>query len=43
MQGDTATADPFSPNCFWDCLVNHAGAWRDGVLTDLGELNSAKQ
>ena len=28
MQGDTATPDPFYPNCFWDCLVNHAGAWR---------------
>ena len=40
MQGDTATPDPFYPNCFWDCLVNHAGAWRDGVLTDLGELNN---
>ena len=40
MQGDTATPDPFYPNCFWDCLVNHAGIWDDGVLADLGELNN---
>jgi probable HAF family extracellular repeat protein len=41
MQGDTSTSDPFYPNCFQDCFVNHAGAWRDGVLTDLGALNSS--
>ena len=40
MQGDTPAADPFYPNCFQDCFVNHAGAWRDGVLTDLGVLNN---
>ena len=41
MQGDTATADPFYPNCFKDCLVNHPGVWQDGVLTDLGVLQNA--
>jgi probable HAF family extracellular repeat protein len=40
MQGDTPAADPFYPNCFQDCFVNHAGAWHDGVLTDLGVLNN---
>ena len=39
VQGDTTIPDPYSPNCFWgDCLVNHVGIWRDGVLTDLGTL-----
>src|SRR6266705_5198992 len=38
-QADTATPDPFAPNCFNpDCLVSHAIQWRDGVLTDLGAL-----
>ena len=40
MQGDTATPDPFYPNCFNDCFVNHPGAWHDGVLTDLGVLDN---
>lgn len=39
VQGDTTIPDPHAPNCFWpDCLVNHVGIWRDGVLTDLGVL-----
>jgi probable HAF family extracellular repeat protein len=38
VQGDTNIPDPYYPNCFWDCLVNHAGIWQDGVLTDLGVL-----
>ncbi len=41
MQGDTATPDPFYPNCFQDCFVNHPGVWQDGVLTDLGVLQNA--
>ena len=40
VQGDTSIPDPYDPNCFWDCLVNHPGLWQDGVLTDLGELNN---
>jgi probable HAF family extracellular repeat protein len=32
---DTTTTDPF---CFVDCFVNHAFAWRNGKLTDLGAL-----
>jgi probable HAF family extracellular repeat protein len=39
MQADTASPDPFYPNCFQDCFVNHAGIWHDGVITDLGTLN----
>src|SRR5437667_5539055 len=34
---ETATADPFSPNC-GNCLASHAFRWQDGVLTDLGTL-----
>jgi probable HAF family extracellular repeat protein len=41
MLGDTPTADPFYPNCFNDCFVNHVGIWQDGVLTDLGVLQNA--
>ena len=41
MQGDTAASDPFYPNCFQDCYVNHPGVWHDGVLTDLGVLNNS--
>ena len=38
-QAETATPDPFSPNCFNPyCLASHAFRWQDGVLTDLGTL-----
>jgi probable HAF family extracellular repeat protein len=37
-EADTSTPDPFSPNCFSDCLVMNPVQWRDGVLTDLGAL-----
>lgn len=37
-EADTSTPDPFSPNCFFDCFVNHPAQWRNGVLTDLGAL-----
>jgi probable HAF family extracellular repeat protein len=32
---DTSIPDPY---CLWDCLVNHAFVWKDGVTTDLGTL-----
>jgi hypothetical protein len=35
---DTAVPDPFSPNCFLNCVVEHALLWRKGVTTDLGAL-----
>ena len=35
---DTATPDPFAPNCFGDCFVQHTFRWQNGVLTDLGAL-----
>src|SRR6266536_1862644 len=41
-QADTATPDPFAPNCFGDCFVSHAIQWREGVLTDLGALHSSE-
>lgn len=34
----TNTADPFSPNCFFDCFVDHALRFENGTLTDLGAL-----
>jgi probable HAF family extracellular repeat protein len=34
----TATADPFSPNCFYDCFVDHAIKFQYGTLTGLGAL-----
>ena len=37
-EADTAIPDPYYPNCFQDCLVNHSGQWQNGVLTDLGAL-----
>lgn len=40
VQGDTTIPDPYAPNCFWDCLVNHPGVWQDGILTDLGVLQN---
>jgi probable HAF family extracellular repeat protein len=42
-QADTAKPDPFAPNCFGEnCFVSHAIQWRDGVLTDLGALQSSE-
>ncbi len=35
---DTSAADPYAPNCFFDCFVDHAFQWKDGVPTDLGAL-----
>jgi probable HAF family extracellular repeat protein len=35
---DTPIPDPYAPNCFGDCFVQHAFEWRNGVLTDLGPL-----
>jgi probable HAF family extracellular repeat protein len=32
---DTSIPDP---NCFFDCLVDHAFVWKNGVTTDLGTL-----
>ena len=34
----TSAADPDAPNCFFDCFVDHAFQWKDGVRTDLGTL-----
>jgi probable HAF family extracellular repeat protein len=35
---DTSIPDPYDPNCFFDCLVDHAFVWKNGVTTDLGTL-----
>ncbi len=36
---NTSIPDPFSPNnCFFDCWVDHAFVWKNGVTTDLGTL-----
>jgi uncharacterized membrane protein len=35
---DTSAADPFAPVCFFDCFVDHAFQWKDGIRTDLGAL-----
>src|SRR5260370_2135570 len=36
---NTPLPDPFSPNnCFFDCWVDHAFVWKDGITTDLGTL-----
>ena len=37
----TSTSDPFAPNCFWDCFVDHAFLWKGSVQTDLGALPGA--
>src|ERR1700741_4039141 len=38
VEADTPTADPFYPNRFNDCFVNHPGIWQDSGLTELGPL-----
>jgi probable HAF family extracellular repeat protein len=35
---DTSAPDPNAPNCFFDCFVDHAFQWKDGIRTDLGAL-----
>jgi len=36
---NTSIPDPFSPNnCFFDCWVDHAFVWKNGVTTELGTL-----
>ncbi len=35
---DTATPDPYDPNCFTDCFITHAFKWQDGRALDLGAL-----
>src|SRR5438876_10351549 len=39
-QAETATPDPFSPDCFNPYrLASHAFRWRAGVLTDRGTVH----
>jgi probable HAF family extracellular repeat protein len=38
---DTGAVDPYAPNCFFDCFVDHAFQWKDGARTDLGALPGA--
>ena len=35
---DTAIQDPYAPNCFYDCWIDHAFMSVDSVTTDLGTL-----
>jgi probable HAF family extracellular repeat protein len=35
---DTSKTDPFSPDCFLDCFLDHGWVWRNGVLTELKSL-----
>ena len=35
----TSTSDPFSPNCFYDCFVDRAMTFQDGILRDLGAIS----
>lgn len=35
---DTGLPDPYAPNCFVDCYIDHAFRWKNGFLTDLGTL-----
>ncbi len=34
----TDTVDPFYPNCWYDCFVDHAIVFENGTLTDLGAI-----
>jgi uncharacterized membrane protein len=35
---DTSITDPFSPDCFLDCFVDHGWVWENGILTQLSSL-----
>ncbi len=35
---DTPAPDPYYPNCFGDCFVQHAFRWENGALIDIGVL-----
>jgi len=35
---DTPIPDPYYPNCYYDCVIDHGFAWENGVTTDLGTL-----
>jgi probable HAF family extracellular repeat protein len=35
---DSSIPDPYFPNCFFDCFIDHAFVWKNGVTTDLGTL-----
>src|SRR5580765_1626955 len=35
---NTAAPDPYEPNCFFACQIDHAFIWKNGVTTDLGTL-----
>lgn len=37
----TPTSDPFYPNCFIDCFVDHGFKYEDRVLTELGSLGAS--
>ncbi len=34
----TAADDPFDPNCFYDCHLDHAFEWKNGGTNDIGAL-----
>jgi len=34
----TGLSDPYAPNCFFDCYIDHAFQWKEGFLSDLGTL-----
>lgn len=38
---NSAMADPFSPNCFFNCYATYAFVFHDGHLTNLGALPGA--